>query len=181
MLFDQRALSCDLCGGNIGDYLHRMGIAHRQRADDDFFAANFKRVSHRLSIATKRNLARCKARRAHIDGDFAVVLQPWFDNAVFGFDLDFGFVRQALLAHEAHEAARAVAALLDLAAVGIEYAVTKIHIGLRGALDQQNLVAANAEVPVGNGAQLCRVQIHPLCHAVEHDKIVAEAVHFGEG
>ena len=47
--------------------------------------------------------------------------------------------------HEAHEAAGAVAAMLDLAAVGIENAVAEIGVRLGGALDQQDLVGADAE------------------------------------
>jgi hypothetical protein len=81
---------------------------------------------------------------------------------------------------EAHEAARAVAALLDLAAVGIEDAVAEIDARRRRALDDQDLVAADAEMAVGEKARLGRRRHEVLADGVEHDEIVAEAVHFGE-
>jgi hypothetical protein len=59
-----------------------------------------------------------------------------------------------VVVHEAHEAARAVAALLDLAAVGVEDAVAEIGVVAAGLLDQQDLVAADAEMAVGDAAAL---------------------------
>jgi hypothetical protein len=50
--------------------------------------------------------------------------------------------------HELHEAARTVAALLHLAAIGVEDAVAEVR-GLR-FFDDQDLVAAHAKVAVGN-------------------------------
>ena len=74
-------------------------------------------------------------------------------------DADFGLVGEPLVAHEAHEAARAVAALLDLAAVGVEDAVAEIGAGARGGLDQQDLVAADAEMAVGDPAHLLAAKV----------------------
>jgi hypothetical protein len=54
------------------------------------------------------------------------------------------------MAHEAGEAARAVAALARLAAVGVEYAVAEVRVRAARWLDQQHLVAADAEAPVGD-------------------------------
>jgi hypothetical protein len=56
--------------------------------------------------------------------------------------------------HELDEAARAVAALLHLAAVGVEDAVAEIGRRVPRPLDHQDLVATDAEVPVGDAAQL---------------------------
>ena len=50
--------------------------------------------------------------------------------------------------HELDEAACAIAALLHLAAVGVEDAVAKIRAGRLRALDDQDLVAAHAAVAV---------------------------------
>ena len=82
--------------------------------------------------------------------------------------------------NETYEAARAVAALLDLAAIGIEDAVAKIDARLAGRVDQQNLVAADAEMTVGQIAQLLRGQRNLLADAVEDNEIVAQTVHFRE-
>ncbi len=66
-----------------------------------------------------------------------------------GLDADRALGREPTLADELHEAARAVAALLDFAAVGVEDPVAEIDVGARALLHQQHLVAADAEVPVG--------------------------------
>src|SRR5204862_7996193 len=76
-------------------------------------------------------------RNAHVDGHLAVVLQPRGDHAPGGLDPNFTLRRQSALANEDDKAARAVAALLDLAAVGVEDAVTEI-----GAFARQAIIGA---------------------------------------
>ena len=51
---------------------------------------------------------------------------------------------------------------------------------LAGLLDQQNLVAADPEMAVGQIDQLLRAQGNLLAHAVEDNEIVAQTVHLGE-
>ena len=90
--------------------------------------------------------------------------------------------RQALVAHEAHEAARAVAALLDLAAVAVEDAVAEIDARARrcGSTDQ-HLVGADAEAAVGQAPHLRRASsVERRARRVEHDEVVAGALHLGE-
>ena len=69
---------------------------------------------------------------------------------------------------------------LDLATIRVEDAVTEIDIRLRRRLDEQDLVAADAEMAVGDVTQLFRRQRNPLADAVENNKVVAQTVHFGE-
>ena len=80
----------------------------------------------------------------------------------------------------AHEAARAVAALLHLAAVGVENAVAKIGAGQARRFNQQDLIATDAKMPVGQAPQLCRGERQAPAHAVQHDEIVARPLHLGE-
>jgi len=110
----------------------------------------------------------------------AVLLEARHDDAGSGFHPNLGFRAQRLVVHEAHKAARAVAALLDLATVGVEDAVAEIRIGPGRAFHQQDLVATDAEMAIGDELELGRAQIHALRNRVEHHEIVAEAVHFGE-
>ena len=88
--------------------------------------------------------------------------------------------REPLFVDEAHEAARAIAAMLDFAAVGIEDAIAEIGLGMLGRLDQQDLVGADAEMAVGQGPRPLGGHFYGLAHAVEHDKVVAGTLHFGE-
>ena len=85
-----------------------------------------------------------------------------------------------MVAHERDEAARAVAALLDLAAIGVEDPVAEVDAGTLRPLDDEDLIAADPEPPVGKPPVLRRGEVHLLPDAVEHDEVVAEAVHLGE-
>ena len=89
---------------------------------------------------------------------------------------------QTALAHEAHEAARAVAALLDLAAVGVHDPVGEVGAAGRIArFDDQDLVGTDAESAVGQETVLRRAQGQGRAGGVEHNEVVAGAMHFGEG
>src|SRR5690606_18785333 len=81
---------------------------------------------------------------------------------------------------EAHEAACAIAAVLDLAAVGVEDAIAKIRIVSGGGFDQKDLVGTNAELTVRQGPYPLRRDLYGLRDAIEHDKVVARAMHFCE-
>ena len=85
-----------------------------------------------------------------------------------------------MIVHEAHKAARPVAALTHFSAIRIKNPVAKVGIGTGGFFDQQNLVATYAEVTVGNMAQLRGRQIDLLIDRVEDDEIIAQSMHFGE-
>jgi hypothetical protein len=81
---------------------------------------------------------------------------------------------------KAHETARAVTALFDLAAIGVENPVTEIDPRLLRGLDQQDLVATDAEMAISQVTQLFRCQRKRLANAVEDDEIVAQTVHLRE-
>ncbi len=89
-------------------------------------------------------------------------------------------LRQAPVAHEAHEAARAIAALLDLAAVGVVDHVFEIDALARRGPHRKHLVGAHAEVAVRQEAVLAGRQVQPCAGLVEHDEVVAGALHLGE-
>ena len=75
---------------------------------------------------------------------------------------------------------RTVAALLDLATIGVENAIAKIGVVPRGCFDQQNLVATDAEVAVSNVTDLGRGEGNFLRDAVEHHEIISLPMHLGE-
>ena len=129
--------------------------------------------------AGERNVLRTKPRHAHVDGHLPVRFEPRHDQSARRLHADLALVGQAVVAHEHDEAARAVAALLDLAAVGVEDAVAEVRVTLR-ALDDEHLVAAHAEAAVGQRANRVRRQVDTLAHAVDDDEIVAQPLHLGE-
>ena len=81
---------------------------------------------------------------------------------------------------ERRQAAHAVAALLDLAAVGVEDAVVSLRAGAARRLDHQGLVEADAGVTRGQRAPLRGGRQPAVARRIENDEIVAEAVHLGE-
>ena len=85
-----------------------------------------------------------------------------------------------MIVHEAHKAARTIAALADFAAVGIKNPVAKIRIRARSFFDQQYLIAANAEMAIRDMAQLRATEVDGLMDRVEDDEVIAQTVHFGE-
>src|SRR5436190_751673 len=65
-------------------------------------------------------------------------------------------------------------------ACGLPIDSAEIDVSARGILDHQHLVAADAEAPVGERADLEGAQREWLARGVDHDEVVAEAVHLGE-
>ena len=117
---------------------------------------------------------------AHVHRDAAVRLHARLDDAGQGPDPDHVLVRQALLAHKTQKAACAVAALLDLAAIGVVDHVFKINTFAGRRPHRQDLVGTHAEVAVRQKAVLARRQIEALARLVKHDKIVARTLHLGK-
>ncbi len=128
----------------------------------------------------ERDLARLQDRGTHVHRDAAVIFQARGDDAAHRFDADAALVGQALVADEPDERARAVAALLDFAAVVVIDAVAEVAAFRDRALDDQDLVGTDAEAAVGQAAPLLRAEIDVLVDRVDHDEIVAGAVHLGE-
>ena len=87
----------------------------------------------------------------------------------------------ALVKQQLGRAAGAVAARRDLAAV----LVPEPEIGVRPAVARglhcHNLVAADAGAPVRDGAHARAIERERRPPRVEHDEVVAEPVHLGEG
>jgi hypothetical protein len=52
--------------------------------------------------------------------------------------------------------------------------------GLAAGLHEQDLVGADTKTPVAQVAQLRACEVSGRARAVEHDKVVARAVHLGE-
>ena len=84
--------------------------------------------------------------QVNVHHDVAVVLHRQRNRALLDLYADRVPVGQPGVAYELDEAARAVAAMLDFAAVAVEDAVLEVGAGQSRTLDQQQLVRADAEV-----------------------------------
>jgi hypothetical protein len=167
-----------------------VGIAHRDDRDVDRRAvAELDRPEREPAVAPLRreprgvegNVRRIEIGRSHVDGDAAVALLAQLEAAVHRVDDDGALVGEAALANEADEAARAVAALLDLvAAAAVEDAIAEVGAGARRRLDDEDLVGADAEAPVGDALELRAVERERLLRRVDDDEVVAGSLHLGE-
>ena len=128
----------------------------------------------------KRDIRRRQTRLAHIHRNQAVFLQIQHNQPFGRSHLDAAVWAQAFFVHKAGKTARAVAALLHLAAVCIENTVAKLGFGQRRRLHQQQLVETDAPVAVCPFGNRRGSRIKMLADAVDNHKIVAQTVHFGE-
>src|SRR6185503_20735906 len=82
---------------------------------------------------------------------------------------------------ESGEAAHTIAALLDLAAVGVEIAVARVGAVRALAHHEQQLVEPDAATPVGPTPDQVAVGGRPTRRPFDDHEVVAEAIHLGEG
>ena len=88
--------------------------------------------------------------------------------------------RELLLMHETHKATSTIAAMLDFAAIRIKDAIAKVRLRVAGCIDQQDLIASNAKLAMRNRTRHVRCEFNRLSNAINDNKIVAGAMHFGE-
>ena len=180
MALDQRPVLTDRVRIDIVDNLHRMRVAHRHHRRLQGFVGDVEEMDDHVVVCQKGNLGRLETRLAHVDGDIAIAFETRLDDAAHRLDPDLALVGQPLLMHETDKTAGAVAALFNLAAIGIEDAITEIDTGLGRFFNEQNLVTADAKIAVSEITQLFRGEVDLLAHAIENDEIVAQAMHLGK-
>ena len=92
-----------------------------------------------------------------------------------------GEIAALLLHQQRRDAARRVAAGRHLAAVGVADAHEGVGVAVLRRLDHDQLVAPDAQMPVGDAPRLRLAQRDGMVARVDHDEVVAEPVHLGEG
>ena len=80
---------------------------------------------------------------------------------------------------QCRDTTRAIAALFDLAAVGIEYSIKHAARRIARRLQHERLIEAHARVPIGESAKrpFIKVSVGGNGGGVEHQEIVAQALH----
>ena len=180
MRFNQRPVLGHRCLVDIGHHLNRMGIAHRYGRDHHVAITHHQRLHHLRRRADEGNFLGLENRHAHVDSDQTIRFQARADDAGHGLNTNLALVGEPLVMDEAYEATGTVAALLHFTAIGIENAIAEIDARLRSGFHQQNLVAADAEMAIGQMTKLLRCQRQRLTNAIENDKVVAQSVHLRE-
>jgi uncharacterized membrane protein SirB2 len=188
VLLDARASGGDGSVLGIVDQLHRMRIAHRQHGNVHVhFTVEAPEidVTHPVGFkpwGIKRHTGQIEHRPIHVDRHPAVVLHVQLEHVVHRLDLDARSLGQAVLAHEAHKAARTVTAMLHLITAGtVEDAVAEINARRGGCLHHQDLVRTHTKAPITKALKLFTRKIQRCARGIQHDEVIAGAVHFGEG
>ena len=164
-----------------------MGVAHARDGELDPLACAVDRIDPGLallaafeSVGDERNGLGGEARLAHVGDHAAVGFAAHADAPLHGLERN-GFARGvAALEREAADAARAVAALLDLAAVAVEDPVAQRLARSVGGIEEQELVGADSEAPVGETADEIGRERDGLGDGVKDDEVVPRALHLGE-
>jgi hypothetical protein len=88
--------------------------------------------------------------------------------------------RKTAAMEQGGDTARTVSALLDLGTIGVEYSVEHDSVGSPGRLEHQRLVESNACMPIREVSQLVGGRHGLPGGRIEHDKVVAHAMHLRE-
>ena len=191
MPFDQGPLLQHRRARNVVNDLHRMRIAHGDDRDKhrDFATVLvqaqrpfFTRI-HALRLQPgriERHALQIELRRVHVHAHAPVGQSLQREHAVHGAHPNHVLVTQAVLAHELEETARAVAAVLHFLAIRVVNHVFEIDVRTRRRPHAQDLVGADTKMPVRQLPVLRAGQAQQPTRLVEHDKVVARALHFGE-
>jgi hypothetical protein len=148
VIFDQRTMIADWRTVDAIDYLYGMRIAHRNDADFQRFISDIERIDHHIVVVQKGDFA---GKNRGIPMSTVTLPSSSRRGTMIPVCVSTRISRLSVspdIMDKADETARAIAALLDLAAIGIEDAITEIDIGLTRFFDQQNLVATDTKIPV---------------------------------
>ena len=142
-----------------------------ERAEREFDAVGLHRPG-------ERDLAPARSRRSHIDRDASLRQNLGVEQSGNGLDSHPGIAGLAM--QQGGHATRGVAAGFGLAAVGVADAHPHPGRRMTRRLEQDHLVAANTGSPVRQRACARRIDRNRRAAAVEHNEVVAQAVHFEE-
>ncbi len=180
MVFDQRPLGSDVDIAELIDKLHRMRIAEGQYPYLHVFFPYIQIIDDLPRWCGKRDTRRFELRNAHIGGDPAVFVQRECHDTLAALQTDHPLIRQSPVMHETGEATHTVAALPDLAPIGIENPECEVHARFLACFQHQYLITAHAETAPSDPADLFRAQLERLSRGIEHDEVIAKPVHLGK-
>ena len=165
-------------GRRVLDEEDRMRVAD---VDRDRIAQGFagELQVERVLFAGERDLVPAEARFAHVHRDPAGAGGLGAEQPGHGLDGDG--VAAALAHDQGGGAAGAVAAGVDLAAVGVPEPQEDIGAAVARRLEHHDLVAADAGAPVGQRPRARVARREGNLPGVDHHEVVAQTVHLDEG
>ena len=180
MRLDGRTESLDGRALNGFDLEHSVRVTHGNRAYRDRLTGDVEGVRIPLSRCIKRQFARIEARDTHVNGHHIAAENSRVNESGRAVHRDCAGRCAAATMEQGGYTARAVAALLDLSTIGVEYPVEHCGVGAPRRLQYQRLVEPNAGVPIREAPKLVGAQHGLPGGCIEHEKVVAHAVHLRE-
>ncbi len=173
MAFDRRTEPRHRGGLDRWHPQHRVGIPHRHGTDLDRLAPHLEPVARGRTGSLERQRARVEIRHPHFHGDWPGCGDLCPDQPAGAVQGQRVAVQVLAAVDQGGDAASAIAALLDLYSVGVEYAVE--HLGARTprGFQHQGLIEPYARMPVCEPPQLVGGGKVGAGRHLEHDKVVA--------
>jgi chromosome partitioning protein len=156
-------------GFDVRHSQHHMRVAQRERAHFDVLTFDRQRKRRRL----------VEHRYAHVHRHQSVVSNARTHVAAGAAHDEIAAQLRRARIQQRRDTARAVAALLDLAAVGIKYSIEHPACGIARSLEQKGLVESHTGMAIREGAKrpLIKVSISGDGGGVEYQEIVAQPLH----
>ena len=185
MVFNRVAVTFNGKVLNIIDIDDAVRIAHGDTGDFERAIKDFQFHVDDLFVRHSNHwqVSACQAWWAHVDPDLVDVfvfirIHGQRQDAGTGFHLDLGTIYQAVVKGVLCDATDAIAAHFCFAAIGIEHA--HFHVSLFRGLNQNQPIAAHAEIPIADFARQALGIFDALPETVNVDVVVAGTVHFDE-
>ena len=126
------------------------------------------------------DISSLKTGPPHVHGNRAVIFHVRTNDAFDRFAGNRRFVGQPKFSHKNSKATRAIAAHFDFTAAAVENAVLEVNFGQSTFFNHQQLITSDAVATIAQRADLFGRQGKRFLRGVQHDKVVARALHFGK-
>jgi hypothetical protein len=180
MPFDSRPQRLYRRPVNGFDLQHRVGITHGNRANRDALVSDLQGIRIGCSRHIERERTGIEAGYSHIDGNDITAKDASVYQSRRTIHGDRTRRHASAPMEQGSDAARAVTALFDFDAVGVEYPVENSGLRPSGWLQNQRLVIPDTRMPVREPPELLTARHGLAGGRIEHDKVVTRSMHLRE-
>jgi CDP-4-dehydro-6-deoxyglucose reductase len=167
---------------NVGNPNHHVRIADGYRAELDVFGIDAQRIDAVCLWCAHRQRPWLEIRSIHFDGHQIAFAYARVDGPAWAAHRDFAPERRGTRIQQRGDATGAIAALLDLGAIGVKNTVKDASARIAGRFEHQRLIETDPGMPVRDRAQRGTIDALIVCRhlRVEDEEIVAETLHLHE-
>jgi len=162
------------------DSQHSVRIAHRDGTNFNLLPTHLETIRIGPFRCIKRQTTRLETRHTHIYRHDASALHARVNEPSRAVHRDRTRVCLPATVEKCSDAAGTIATLFNLGSIRIEYAVEHRGIRASGIFQDQCLIEADADAPIGELPELFGRRRSPSGGRIEHNEIVAGTVHLRE-